>query len=214
VVSLRKLRAALPADPGFVEAVDIGEDALHITVAGEKTTLKRQDVLADKCRICAYPDPLLADVLIGDKHEARPDENLACQQAFEARPDAEKFAFWQETMSRCIRCYACRNVCPMCVCQDYCIAGSRDPLWMSQENNPAENFMFQMIHVTHLTGRCTECGECERACPVDIPLMLLRRYMNRQVREVFGHQAGTSLDKTPPLLTFQVEEARIKERGW
>lgn len=214
VVSLRKLRAALPADPGFVEAVDIGEDALHITVAGEKTTLKRQDVLADKCRICVYPDPLLADVLIGDKHEARPDENLACQQAFEARPDAEKFAFWQENMSRCIRCYACRNVCPMCVCQDYCIAGSRDPLWMSQENNPAENFMFQMIHVTHLTGRCTECGECERACPVDIPLMLLRRYMNRQVREVFGHQAGTSLDKTPPLLTFQVEEARIKERGW
>ena len=215
VVSQRKIRAALPADPGLVEAVEIGQDELQITVAGEKASIKMQDVLADKCQVCAYPDPLISDVLIGEKHAARPsDSSLACQETFEAKSGAEKLAFWQDTMSRCIRCYACRNVCPMCVCQDYCIASSRDPLWMSQENTPAENFMFQMIHVSHLTGRCTECGECERACPVDIPLMLLRRYMNKQVREVFGHQAGIALDKTPPLLTFQVEEARIKERDW
>lgn len=214
VVSQRKIRAALPADPGFVEAVELGKDELHITVAGEQATLKLQEVLADKCLHCAYPDPLVADVLIGEKHAPRQAASPACQDAFEALGNEEKLAFWQDTMSRCIRCYACRNVCPMCVCQDHCIATSRDPLWMSQENTPVENFMFQMIHVSHLTGRCTECGECERACPVDIPLMLLRRYMNKQVREVFGHQAGIALDKTPPLLTFQVEEARIKERDW
>ena len=130
------------------------------------------------------------------------------------KSDAEKLAFWQETMSRCIRCYACRNACPMCVCRDHCIATSRDPLWVSQENLPSENMMFQMIHVSHLAGRCTECGECERACPVDIPLMLLRRYMNKQVRDVFQHEAGKALDQTPPLLTFKVEEERINERGW
>ena len=74
--------------------------------------------------------------------------------------------------------------------------------------------MFQLVHVSHLAGRCTECGECERACPVDIPLMLLRRWMNKQVKDVFEHQAGTVLDQTPPLLTFKVEEERINERGW
>ena len=214
VVSQRKIRAALPADPGFVETATIEGDTLRVKVAGQESSIKVADVLVDKCVNCRYPDPLLADVLVGEKHEAREKTSLACQDAFEAKTDADKFAFWRDQMSRCVRCYACRNVCPMCVCQDHCIASSRNPLWMSQENSPLENFMFQMIHDSHLTGRCTDCGECERACPVDIPLMLLRRYMNKQVHEVFGHEAGTTLDRTPPLLTFQVEEPRIKERDW
>ncbi len=214
VISQSKLRAALPADPGFVETASIDGDHLQLSLAGESTTLKWRELLADQCRICAYPNPLLADVVVGSEQQAQPAAPLACQENFEARPTEEKLAFWQEAMSRCVRCYACRNVCPMCICQDHCIATSRNPLWMSQENSPAENFMFQMIHVSHLAGRCTECGECERACPVDIPLMLLRRHMNKQIREVFAHEAGTSLEQIPPLLTFQVEEERIKERGW
>lgn len=214
VVSQRTIRAALPADPGFVEAVSITEEKLNITVAGQAVSLNMADMLADKCQTCRYPDALIADVLIGDKHGPRETASLACQEEFEAKSEAEKLTFWQETMSRCIRCYACRNACPMCVCRDFCISTSRDPLWLSQENSPAENMMFQMIHVSHLTGRCTECGECERSCPVDIPLMLLRRYMNTQVREVFGHEAGVALAQTPPLLTFKVEEERINERGW
>jgi ferredoxin len=172
------------------------------------------DILADKCLICDTPDAIVSDVLIGTPHTPAPAESLACQDEFEAKSDAEKLAFWQETMSRCIRCYACRNACPMCVCRDHCIATSRDPLWLSQDNSPAENMMFQMVHVSHLAGRCTECGECERACPVDIPLMLLRRFMNKQIKDVFELQAGKALDQTPPLLTFKVEEERINERGW
>ncbi|NLY41900.1 MAG: 4Fe-4S dicluster domain-containing protein [Desulfovibrionales bacterium] len=214
VVSQRKIRAALPADPGFVEAVDISANGLKITVAGQTAMLNMTDILADKCRTCQHPNALISDVLIGENRQSASSTSLACQEEFEAKSDAEKFAFWQETMSRCIRCYACRNACPMCVCRDYCIATSRDPLWVSQDNSPAENFMFQMIHVSHLAGRCTECGECERACPVDIPLMLLRRFMNKQVQDVFEHQAGTDLEQTPPLLTFKVEEERINERGW
>jgi len=91
---------------------------------------------------------------------------------------------------------------------------SRDPHWLSQENATAENWMFQMIHVMHLTGRCVECGECERACPMDIPLMLLRRQMNKGVREVFGYEAGLDPQGKPPLLTFNVEEDNIPEREW
>lgn len=214
VVSQRKIRAQLPADPGFVESVAVDKDGLKVTVAGQAASLKMADILSDKCRTCQYPNALVADVLIGANQAAASLTSPACQDEFEAKSDAEKFAFWQETMSRCIRCYACRNACPMCVCRDHCIATSRDPLWLSQDNTPAENMMFQMIHVSHLAGRCTECGECERACPVDIPLMLLRRYMNKQVKDVFEHQAGTALEQTPPLFTFKVEEERIHERGW
>lgn len=214
VVSQRKIRAALPVDPGFVDGVQVLDHELKVQVDDQVHTLKLEDIKADKCLVCRYPDALIADVLIGTAHSPVPETTLPSQDEFEAWPDAQKLAFWQEAMSRCIRCYACRNACPMCVCRDFCIATSRDPLWLSQDTTPADNFMFQMIHVSHLTGRCTECGECERACPVDIPLMLMRRYMNKQVRDVFEHEAGTALDQTPPLLTFKVEEERINERGW
>ena len=213
VVSHRKLRERLPADLGFVHEAAWQGDVLHATVAGQKAEVRLADVMADKCIACRYPNALGADVLVGRERAASP-QPVACQEAFEALSEEEKRGFWEETMGRCIRCYACRNACPMCVCRDYCIATSRDPLWLGQENSPAENMMFQMIHVLHLAGRCTECGECERACPVDIPLLLLRRFMNRQMEELFDYQAGVVPGQTPPLLTFQVEEARINERGW
>ncbi|RXL82291.1 4Fe-4S ferredoxin, partial [Citrobacter sp. AAK_AS5] len=79
------------------------------------------DVRADKCRVCDTPDALVSDFLIGKAHTPAPAPSLKCQDEFEAKSDAEKFAFWQETMGRCIRCYACRNACPMCVCRDHCI---------------------------------------------------------------------------------------------
>lgn len=74
--------------------------------------------------------------------------------------------------------------------------------------------MFQLIHTMHLAGRCTECGECQRACPVNIPILALRRKMNRVIRELFDYQAGLDLQAVPPLFTFQVEEANIEERKW
>ncbi len=213
VISHRKLREALPADLGFVEQATWHSDRLQAVVAGHAVEVRLQDILADKCISCRYPNALAADVLVGAARTPAP-QPVPCQDAFDALPQAEKLAFWEATMARCIRCYACRNACPLCVCRDHCIATTRDPLWLGQENSPAENFMFQMIHVLHLAGRCTECGECERSCPVDIPLLLLRRSMNRVTEELFDYQAGTTPGQTPPLLTFQVEEARINERGW
>lgn len=213
VVSHRKLRERLPADLGFVEQAAWHGDRLQASVAGQPVEVRLADVLADKCLACRYPNALAADVRIGTERTPAP-QPVPCQQSFDALPQADKLAFWESAMSRCIRCYACRNACPLCVCRDHCIATSRDPLWLGQENSPAENFMFQMIHVLHLAGRCTECGECERACPVDIPLLLLRRSMNRVTEELFDYQSGTTPGQTPPLLTFQVEEARINERGW
>jgi L-lactate utilization protein LutB len=117
-------------------------------------------------------------------------------------------------MDRCIRCYACRNACPMCVCRDHCIADTRDPHWLSQETDVQQKWMFQLIHAMHLAGRCTECGECERACPMNIPILSLRQKLNREIKELFDYEAGVDPEGVPPLLTFKVEEANINERGW
>lgn len=215
VVSLDKVRAAV-GDLGFISAVKTNGATVTVTADGKDFPLALDKVRADKCDNCRYPDALLFDTFIGTPQDRRDGVSPVhpTQAEFDNWTDDERFAFWHQEMNRCIRCYACRNACPMCVCRDHCIATTREPQWLSQENNVADNWMFQMIHVMHLAGRCVECGECARACPMDIPLMLLRRRMNGAVREVFNYEAGIDEHGVPPLLTFKVEEDNIVEREW
>lgn len=127
----------------------------------------------------------------------------------------ERMAFWRGQMERCLRCYACRNACPMCVCRDYCVAESRDPHWMTQEDSVREKLYFQTIHALHLAGRCTGCGECQRACPVGIPILALRQQIGRAVSQLFdGYKAGMDPEAVPPLLGYELEEKNIHEREW
>lgn len=92
----------------------------------------------------------------------------------------------------------------MCYCRDVCIIQTQDPHWVGGDVNTGEAEMMQLIRVNHLAGRCTGCGECERACPVGIPLMLLMQEQNRAVEELFGYRAGTDPEAKPPLLTFNI----------
>ena len=60
--------------------------------------------------------------------------------------------------------------------------------------------MFQVIRNIHVAGRCTDCGECERACPVNIPLRSLTKEMCNIVNDLYRFRAG--MDKeTAPLMT-------------
>jgi len=214
IVSLQKLEAGAQGCTG-IGSVEFAGDKVVLSAPDTKVELPFAEIRSGKCETCRYHNAIDADHFAGARVEegAVPAKHPTLEE-FEKLPLSERFAFWQEQMRRCVRCYACRNTCPMCVCRDHCIATSRNPHWLTQESSTAENFMFQMIHVMHLTGRCVECGECERACPLDIPLMLLRRSMNGVVRELFAYESGTDPDATPPLLTYQVEEETINERGW
>ena len=99
----------------------------------------------------------------------------------------------------------------MCVCRDWCVSDSRDPAWLTQEDTVQQKLMFQLVHAQHLAGRCTGCGECQRACPAGIPVLLLKQQFGRAIRQIFGYGAGLDVGATPPLLTYQVEEPTIKE---
>lgn len=202
--------------PARIDFCEIKDTKLIIGAGGREQSVELSEVLADKCRSCAYPNALISDHFAGEpaqKREARNGDQDALA-AFEELPLAERFDFWQKEMDRCIRCYACRNACPMCVCRDHCLAESRDPHWLSQEDTVREKWLFQLIHAYHLAGRCTECGECQRACPMDIPLLLLKKKMNKEIKDIFQYEAGVDPEATPPLLSFKAEEENIKEREW
>jgi ferredoxin len=216
VLDLAKLRATM--DITSVRSVRFEGSPRHgtvvLTLPGGEVERESAGLLADKCLRCQYPNPLVSDHLIGPEIEPQgAEDTYADLAALEKLSTQERFDFWKRQMGRCIRCYACRNACPLCVCKHVCLADSREPHWLSAEATLQEKWLFQVMHALHLAGRCTECGECQRSCPMGIPILLLKRMMNRELKELFNYQAGVSLEAVPPLHTFLMEEDRIKDRG-
>ena len=216
VADIAKVRRALRdrgVAMGRVQSAEVRDGSMLVVADGKEYVFSMSRIAADKCLRCHVSGGVLADHFIGAAPAASANGCFDDLSALDAMSLPERMAFWRFHMDRCIRCHACRNACPMCVCRDHCIAQSRDPHWISQEDTVTEKLMFQIIHAVHLAGRCTDCGECDRACPMDIPVGALKRQMNRIMWEMFEYRAGTDPEATPPLLAFDPEEENIHEGG-
>lgn len=117
----------------------------------------------------------------------------------------ERRAFWDKEFGKCIKCYACRQICPLCYC-NRCIADKNQPPWIPTSPHSAGNFIWNVTRAYHLAGRCIDCGECERACPVGIPLMLFNRMIYNNIKANFGYEAGFDPNLPPPLATYHPED--------
>jgi Na+-translocating ferredoxin:NAD+ oxidoreductase RnfC subunit len=81
-----------------------------------------------------------------------------------------------------------------------------DPRWVSPAAAVASNRSFHLIRAYHLAGRCVDCGECERACPVGIPLRRINRKAAKVVEESFHFRAGLDPEAKSPLVVFANED--------
>ena len=122
-----------------------------------------------------------------------------------AMPVEKRFAFWQEELSRCFKCYACRSSCPLCYC-DRCITECNQPQWVDVAPHALGNFEWHINRAMHLAGRCVQCGSCNIACPVGIPISLLTIEATRIVEREFGQYAGTQCNAPAALSSFRVED--------
>ncbi|HEY3320935.1 MAG TPA: 4Fe-4S dicluster domain-containing protein [Planctomycetota bacterium] len=158
----------------------------------------------ERCKFCDVHTPKLQDKLIGKAvaADAAPGKDFyADVDKIESMKPDERWKFWQEHFDRCIKCYACRQVCPMCYCKR-CVAEKNQPQWIATSAHAAGNFAWQAIRAMHLAGRCAGCGACERACPQDIPLMLLNKKMSREVETQFKYRAGYDPAAAPAVRAF------------
>jgi len=131
----------------------------------------------------------------------------------DAWPVAQRAAFWQAQFDKCLRCYACRQACPMCYCAE-CLSEQLSPGWQSIAIEGREQEFYHVMRAYHLAGRCTGCNACANACRVDIPLGLLNQKVARLMERFFGpdgakgagYHAGLAADVALPFTVFAKDE--------
>lgn len=184
-----------------------------------------EGVLQSRCLSCTQHIPVVYDTLISAQMSDRSrdvsirlevqqgagdtEDLMAAQIArLDSMTPTERMDFWLSQFDRCIRCYACRQVCPVCDCPT-CLFERDDSLWVGMGTGINEKRTFHLGRAYHLAGRCIGCNECERVCPMDIPISLLNRKLAQEMQSIFGYQAGLA-PIPPPLVTVLSGEEKIK----
>ncbi len=192
-----------------IASVDCTGDNLAVTTLYEEqpVTVATAEVLAERCVNCKSKKHVAYDELLGEEGEVIETGRFDEVEKLEAMTPDERFAFWQNELSRCIRCNACRDACPACTCEKCVFDNPNSGVENKSPANSFEEKMFHIIRAYHVAGRCTDCGECSRVCPQNIPLHLLNRKFIKDMNEFYGeYQAGAEVGSRAPLVDYTTED--------
>ena len=202
-----------------ITSIDESDKELTVHTVYGDSVISKSDVLLDKCLACKGKEHKCGDELILPElsEETTVGDKFSVVRELESKTATERFEFWRSELSKCIRCNACRNICPACSCQK-CIFDSEKSGIASKANaDDFEENLYHFIRSYHVCGRCSDCGECSRVCPQKIPLHLLNRKFIKDINEFYGDfTAGESDSSVPPLLTYtqgDVEPSIVHTRG-
>ena len=187
---------------GILSAQCDGDTVKVETLYGTET-LPLADAMLEKCLSCKSKKHVTFDELIGEDGDLLESGRFDEVAKLEAMSEEERFDFWRDQFSRCIRCNACRDACPACTCEK-CVFDNNN-LYTSQKvaANSFEENLYHIIRAWHVAGRCTDCGECSRVCPQHIPLHLINRKFAKDINEIYGpYIAGSDMETKPPMLTY------------
>ena len=197
---------------GVFDIKENGDGLDVYTLYDEKPVkIKKADVMSERCLCCKSKKHAAYDELLGEDGEVLDANRFDEVAKIEAMTEQERYAFWQGELSRCIRCNACRDVCPACTCEKCVFDNPQSGLENKSPANEFEEKLFHIIRAFHVAGRCTDCGECSRVCPQRIPLHLLNRKFIKDINNNYGeYQAGEAVGQRAPLVNFDKEDVEPK----
>ncbi len=185
------------------------KDALKAMRNNSGFNKTKEEEIADKCQYCIEPNAVIYDEFIGERQAAKKIENrFAKVEEIEQKTADERYSYFENILSTCIRCYACRQACIACNCRT-CIFDETKPQWVGRETSISDNMMYHLIRASHMAGRCIECGECERVCPVNIPLMTINQKLIKDINSLYGpYEAGLEYieGRKPPLSVYHEKD--------
>ncbi|MBR3894107.1 MAG: 4Fe-4S dicluster domain-containing protein [Clostridia bacterium] len=171
-----------------------------------------RNVLAERCIHCKSKKHVAYDTLLGEEGDVVASARFDEVTRLESMTPDERFAFWQNELSKCIRCNACRDACPACTCETCVFDNPKSGVENKSPSNSFEEQMFHIIRAFHVAGRCTDCGECARVCPQNIPLHLLNRKFIKDINTFYGeYQAGAEVGSRSPLTDYTTEDLEPSE---
>lgn len=201
MIDRRKVEERLTGE--FIRDYQEQDGILSLTTAsGKAYALSREEVLQEACRECRFPMPEGVDYLI-EGTARKPAQNSYAQiEDFEAQTPEERWAYFEQEMTKCIRCYACRQACPTCWCKE-CFAEQMDLKWIGTSTNLSDAMIFHLTRIFHQAGRCVECDACYRACPMGVDLRTFTKKIGKDVEHLFQFTPDFDPDTIPPISTFK-----------
>jgi formate dehydrogenase subunit beta len=179
-------------------------DELLVKGAGWEETIDRKKVLRDNCYTCMHRNPVISDELVAEPEPETGggdlDKVAAPWEKLEPKKRWERFA--DEILKDCIRCYACRDACPLCYCHE-CFVDEAQPQWCGKTQDGADVATFHILRAFHCAGRCTDCGACQSACPQGINMRRLTSKIEKDIRGMYGWEPGLDPEAQPPMSVFR-----------
>lgn len=196
-----------------IRSITVQEETVTVeTLYDGGKTAERADLLCERCKNCKSKKHVAYDELLGDEGEVTDSHRFDEVERLEAMTAEERYAFWQGELSRCIRCNACRDVCPACTCEKCVFDNPSSGVENKAAADSFEEKMFHIIRAFHVAGRCTDCGECSRVCPQHIPLHLLNRKFIHDMDRFYGaYQAGAEVGSRAPVVNYTTEDIEPRQ---
>ena len=196
----------------FVTGVEVVDKEVKVLSPLGETVLVKPEVVLDKCAVCTKTHQVKDEEIILHETPERNVNRFEEVEKLEAMTEDERFAFWKEQLSKCIRCNACRNVCPACSCVKCVFDNPASGISAKANDSEFEEKLFHVIRAFHVAGRCTDCGECSRVCPQNIPLHLLNRKFIKDIDNLYGEfHAGEESEGKTPLTSYKEEDVEVND---
>ncbi|MFX0017587.1 MAG: 4Fe-4S binding protein [Promethearchaeota archaeon] len=195
----------------------IGEkEIFEISVSGDNIIVKGEDFekklpfneyMNELCKTCQVKSPPnIEGICVGECLE-NPiiEDDFSDIADFDSKTPEEKWEYIKNLLDTCTRCYACREVCPMCYC-NLCFVDQNQPVWFGKTTAYSDIFTFHLIRAMHMAGRCVGCGACSSVCPIGIDLNLINRSLEKIAKERFNFTSGIDPETLPPMMAFDIED--------